>query len=182
MEVKSANVALQLNRAASGIDHANGDSNNKGAMTKGSAVQKTGDVQPEEESVKIYISAAGMRISKTMEQMTAKEADIVTETEVEDMRKMMEGLSSQVINGHFSMTDRLQFKNEIKRLTNELDRLNGDGISFSKADNIQLSRQIQDLTRSINKAAVYHNSAKAFFVVNNQQTTGNNKAVLDIAL
>ena len=103
-------------------------------------------------------------------------------TEIEEMMKKMEGLSSQVINGNFSMTDRLNFQREIKELTLELSRAGGNGISFTKNDNVQLSQKMNDLTRMINEAAVYHRSASAVFMVKNRQTAGMQRTFLDIAI
>ena len=98
------------------------------------------------------------------------------------MMKKMDGLSSQVINGNFSMSDRLNFRQEIKKLTSEISRAGGNGISFTKNDNVQLSQKISDLTRMINDAAVYHRNASAVFMVKNRQTTGTQRTILDIAI
>lgn len=182
MEVKSANVTLQLNRAATAVDNSGSEENNKRQPRKVVAVMPEENPGQEEESVKISISAAGMRKSKNMEALSNRENELMTESEIDDMMKKMEGLSSQVINGHFSMADRLSFQTEIKKLTMELNRLNGEGISFSKADNVQLSQQINELTRTINEAAVYHRSAKALFVVKNQPAAGVARTKLDIAI
>ena len=137
--------------------------------------------EQEEESVKVSISAAGMRESLKLEKQAAKE-EMASATEIEEMMKKMEGLSSQVINGNFSMTDRLNFQREIKELTLELSRAGGNGISFTKNDNVQLSQKMNDLTRMINEAAVYHRSASAVFMVKNRQTTGMQRTFLDIAI
>jgi len=109
-------------------------------------------------------------------------ADSSFMTEIEEMMKKMEGLSSQVINGNFSMTDRLNFQREIKELTLELSRAGGNGISFTKNDNVQLSQKMNDLTRMINEAAVYHRNASAVFMVKNRQTAGMQRTFLDIAI
>lgn len=176
MEVKSANASL-LNRATTGVENNGSDSESRQQMMKVNAEIAEEQAGQEEESVKISISAAGMRKSKSME------GEMMTESDIEDMTKQIEGLSSQVINGHFSMTDRLSFQLEIKQLSMELQRLNGDGISFSKADNVQLSQRIKDLTRTINEAAVYHRSAKAMFMVKNQPSAGKTtRTRLDIAI
>ena len=137
--------------------------------------------EQEDESVKVSISAAGMRESLKLEKQAAKE-EMASATEIEEMMKKMEGLSSQVINGNFSMTDRLNFQREIKELTLELSRAGGNGISFTKNDNVQLSQKMNDLTRMINEAAVYHRSASAVFMVKNRQTTGMQRTFLDIAI
>lgn len=183
MEVKSAGVTLQLNTAAIAVDNMGSDGNQR---------QQTGKVEPaeiekkqeqEEETVKVSISAAGMRQSLRLEQLAAQqEGELATASEIEEMMKKMDGLSSQVINGNFSMQDRLNFQSEIKKLTNELNRLNGEGISFTKYDNNQLSQKINDLTRTINEAAVYHRSATALFMVKNQQKAGIARTRLDIAI
>lgn len=182
MEVKSARTAVQLNVAATAVDNSGSEENSKKQLKATSIGSETEVNETEEESVKIFISADGLRKSKNYEEKTAKDGELVSEAEVEEMMKKMEGLSSQIINGHFSMTDRLNFQTEIRKLTTELNRLNGDGISFSKADNIQLSQRISDLTRNISEAAVYHRSAKALFMVKNQSAPSNNRTRLDIAI
>ena len=182
MEVKSARTAVQLHVAATAVDNSGSEEGSKQQLKAVSLIEEADASEAEEESVKIFISADGLRRSKSYEEMTAKDGENVSEAEVEEMMKKMEGLSSQIINGHFSMTDRLNFQTEIRKLTTELNRLNGDGISFSKADNIQLSQRISDLTRSISEAAVYHRSAKALFMVKNQNVTSNSRTRLDIAI
>ena len=180
MEVKSASTALQLNSAASAVENGSSGGNNRQHTRKIEAVLLEEKPEQEEESVKISISAAGMRESLKLEKQAAKE-EMASATEIEEMMKKMEGLSSQVINGNFSMTDRLNFQREIKELTLELSRAGGNGISFTKNDNVQLSQKMNDLTRMINEAAVYHRSASAVFMVKNRQTTGMQRTFLDIA-
>ena len=174
MEVKSASTALQLNSAASAVENGSSGGNNRQHTRKIEAVLLEEKPEQEEESVKVSISAAGMRESLKLEKQAAKE-EMASATE-------MEGLSSQVINGNFSMTDRLNFQREIKELTLELSRAGGNGISFTKNDNVQLSQKMNDLTRMINEAAVYHRSASAVFMVKNRQTTGMQRTFLDIAI
>lgn len=183
MEVKNAGVTLQLNTAAIAVDNMGSDGNQRHKAGKAEAVEVEKKTEQEEESVKVSISAAGMRKSLRLEQIAAQqEKELATASEIDEMMKKMDGLSSQIINGNFSMQDRLNFQNEIKKLTNEIDRLNGDGISFTKYDNVQLSQKINDLTRTINEAAVYHRSATALFMVKNQQKAGTSRARLDIAI
>ena len=181
MEVKSASSTLQLNSAAAAVDNGGSNGSNRQHTRKIEAVLQEEKTEQEEESVKVSISAAGLRESLRLEKQAAKE-EMATASEIDEMMKKMDGLSSQVINGNFSMTDRLNFQREIKELTQELSRANGDGISFTKNDNVQLSQKISDLTRMINDAAVYHRSASAVFMVKNQQTTGTQRTVLDIAI
>lgn len=183
MEVKSAGVTLQLNSAAIAVDNMGSDGNQRQQAGKTEAVNVEKKQEQMEESVKVSISAAGMRKSLRLEQLTAQqESELATASEMEEMIKKMDGLSSQVINGNFSMQDRLSFQSEIRKLTNELNRMNGEGISFTKYDNAQLSQKINDLTRMINEAAVYHRSATAWFMVKNQQKAGITRARLDIAI
>lgn len=181
MEVKSASTALQLNSAASAVENGSSGGNNRQHTRKIEAVLLEEKPEQEEESVKVSISAAGMRESLKLEKQVVKE-EMASATEIEEMMKKMEGLSSQVINGNFSMTDRLNFQREIKELTLELSRAGGNGISFTKNDNVQLSQKMNDLTRMINEAAVYHRSASAVFMVKNRQTTGMQRTFLDIAI
>lgn len=172
MEIKSA--TLQLNRAATAVD--NSGSENKEREQTGKVVATVADntVDNDDESVKISISQAGLRKSMN--------TDSSAETEMDSLLKKIDGLSSQLINGHFSIADRMRFQREIARLTGECEKLNGNGISFSKTDNVLLSQEISDLTRTINEAAVYHRSAKALFVVNNQPNKAITRTTLDIAL
>lgn len=183
MEVKSAGVTLQLNAAALAVENMGPDGNQRQKTGKAETAEIEKKPEQGEESVKVSISAAGMRKSLRLEQLTAgQEAELATASEIDDMVKKMDGLSSQIINGNFSMQDRLKFQGEIKELLNELNRLNGDGISFTKYDNIQLSQRINDLTRTINEAAVYRRSATALFMVKNQQKAGIKRTRLDIAI
>lgn len=183
MEVKNAGVTLQLNTAAIAVDNMGADGNQRQQTGKVETQETEKKTEQDEESVKVSISAAGLRKSLRLEQLAAQqESELATASEIEDMMKKMDGLSSQVINGNFSIQDRLNFQGEIKRLTNELNRLNGEGISFTKYDNTQLSQKINDLTRTINEAAVYHRTATALFMVKNQQKAGIQRTRLDIAI
>lgn len=183
MEVKSTGVTLQLNSAPIAIDNMGSDENQREQAKKVEAAETEKKPEQADESVKVSISAAGMRKSLRLEQLAAQqENELATESEIEEMMKKMDGLSSQVINGNFSIQDRLNFQSEIKMLNNELNRMNGDGISFTKYDNDQLSQKINDLTRTINDAAVYHRSATALFMVKNQQKAGIVRTRLDIAI
>ena len=87
-----------------------------------------------------------------------------------------------MINGHFSISDRLNFNVEIDKLTNELNRLSGDLSTVTKNDCGQLSQRISDLTRIISDAAVYRNSARTVFMVNSKQPVQNKNTRLDIVL
>lgn len=116
MEVRNANIVL-TNRAAAAID--NSGSNGKGqqhAMKVNSAVPEENQ-ELDDESVMISISAAGLKRSMQLEKQAEKEEDDAEsdeesfngETELEDMMKKMEGLSSQVINGHFFDFGQIEF-------------------------------------------------------------------------
>ena len=94
----------------------------------------------------------------------------------------MEGLSSQVINGNFSISDRLSFNSEIHKLSIELEKLNGSGVTVTMDHCTRLSRKISDLTRVISDAAVYRNSARTVFMVNSKQPAAAMHTQLDIAL
>ncbi len=184
MEVKGAGVTLQLNAAAIAVDNSGADGNRKEQSKKVERVTVGKKAEHTEDSVQVSISAAGMRQSIRSEQLAAQqeEDELASASELEEMMKKMDGLSSQIINGNFSIQDRLNFQGEIKNLTNELNRINGDGISFTKFDNAQLSQKINELTRIINDAAVYHRSATAMFMVKNQQKAGIARTRLDIAI
>lgn len=179
MEVKSANVTLQLNHAASAVDNSGSDRNNK-QLDKQSVSVDNKQISDEEESVKVFISAAGRRKSETVENT---EQDFMSEAEMEEMMKKVEGLSSQVVNGHFSIASKMEFQAEIQKLSEEIKRMNGEGISFSKTDNLQISKRISDLTNKMNEAALYHRSASAYFIVRNQKMPSRSfRNSLDIAI
>lgn len=189
MEVRSANIAL-TNRAAAAIDNSGSNGKEQKHAMKVSGAVSEESQELDEQSVMISISAAGLRRSLMLEKQTEKEEDwdendeesFSGEAEIEDMMKKMEGLSSQVINGHFSISDRLNFNVEIDKLTNELNRLSGDLSTVTKNDCGQLSQRISDLTRIISDAAVYRNSARTVFMVNSKQPVQNKNTRLDIVL
>lgn len=178
IEVKNT---LQLNSAATAVDNGGSSGTNRQNTKKVETVAAEEKPQPEEESVKVSISAAGLRESLKLERQAAKE-ELASASEIDEMMKQMDGLSSQVINGSFSMSDRLNFQQEIRELTVELSHAGGNGISFTKNDNAQLSQKISDLTRMINEAAVYHRNASTVFMVKNRQNTGGQKAFVDIVI
>lgn len=189
MEVRNANIAL-TNRAAAAID--NSGSNGKEqhqAMKVNNAVSEEKQ-EHDDQSVMLSISAAGLKRSLMLEKQAEKggskeedsEESFSGEAEIENMVKKMEGLSSQVINGHFTTSDRLNFNGEIDKLTTELGRLSGDKTMINVNDCSQLAQRISDLTRVINDAAVYRNSARSVFMVNSKQPVKPMNTRLDIML
>lgn len=187
MEVRGTNMTL-TNRAAAAIDNSGSNGREQQhAMKVGSAVPEENQ-ELDEQSVMISISAAGLRRSLLLEKQAEKEENRDGEenfsgkAEVEDMMKKMEGLSSQVINGHFSIPDRLSFNVEIEKLTDELNRLNGNIMAATKNDCVQLAQRISDLTRTISESAVYRNSARTVFMVNSKQPVQTRNTRVDIAL
>lgn len=189
MEVRSANIAL-TNRAAAAIDNSGSNGKEQQHAMKVSSAVSEENQELEEQSVMISISAAGLKRSLQLEKQAAKETDeedrdeegFTGEAEIEDMMKKMEGLSSQVINGHFSISDRLNFNNEIEKLTNELNHLNGGNAIVTKNSCVQLAQKISDLTRSVSDAAVYRNSARTVFMVNSKQPAKPMNTRVDIVL
>ena len=184
MEVRSANIAL-TNRAAVAIDNSGSNGKEQQHAMKVSNAVPEENQELDDESVMLSISAAGLKRSLQLEKQTEKEAAEETFTgvaELEDMMKKMEGLSSQVINGHFSISDRLNFNTEIEKLTNELNRLSGGNLAVTKNGCIQLSQKISALTRSISEAAVYRNSARTIFMVNSKQPAKPTNTRVDIML
>lgn len=185
MEVRSANTAL-TNRAAVAIDNSGSNGKEQQHAMKVSNAVPEENQELDDESVMLSISAAGLKRSLQLEKQTEKE--IISEetftgaAELEDMMKKMEGLSSQVINGHFSISDRLNFNSEIEKLTNEINRLNGENTVVTKNNCMQLSQRISDLTRNISAAAVYRNSARTIFMVNSRQPAKPTNTRLDITL
>lgn len=189
MEVRSANIAL-TNRAAAAIDNSGSDGREQQHAMKVNSAAPDENQELDDQSVMLSISAAGLRRSLLLERQAEKEESgdndeeeaFSGEAEIEDMLKKMEGLSSQVINGHFSISDRLNFNSEIDKLTNEIGRLSGGGAAATKESCTQLSQRISDLTRIINNAAVYRNSARSVFMVNSKQPAKPVNTRLDIVL
>jgi len=189
MEVRSANIAL-TNRAAAAIDNSSSDGREQQHAMKVSSAALEENQELDEQSVMVSISAAGLKRSLQLEKQSEKETDekesgeedFTGEAELEDMMKKMEGLSSQVINGHFSISDRLNFNTEIEKLTNELRQLSDGNTTLTKSNCMQLAQKISDLTRSVSDAAVYRNSARTVFMVNSKQPVKPMNTRLDITL
>lgn len=188
MEVRSANIAL-TNRAAAAIDNSGSNSREQQQALKVASVVSDENQELDDQSVMLSISAAGLKRSLLLERQAEKEESedsgeeaFSGEAEIEDMLKKMEGLSSQVINGNFSITDRLNFNSEIEKLTTELGRLSGGSALVTKENCNQISQRISDLTRTISNAAVYRNSARSIFMVNSRQPVKPMNTRLDIVL
>lgn len=184
MQVRSTSTAL-LNRAASAIENSYSDAQEKQEALRGNNGVFEENAENEEQSVMLSISAAGRKRSELLASQAENEGDeneFSGEVELEGMLKKMEGLSSQIINGYFSISDRLNFNNEIQRLNTELNRLNGDAASVTQEDCSQLSKKISDLTKIISDAAVYRQSARNVFMVNSKQPTKVVRTQLDIAI
>lgn len=189
MEVRNANIAL-TNRAAAAIDNSGSNGRGQQHTMKVSRAVSEENQELEDQSVMVSISAAGLKRSLQLEKQAEKDTDeeetgeegFTGEAEIEDMMKKMEGLSSQVINGHFSIADRLNFHTEIEKLTNELNRLNDGSIAVTKNGCTLLAQRILELTRSVSDAAVYRNSARTVFMVNSKQNTQPMNTRLDIVL
>ena len=179
MEVKSANSSLRMNRAAASVDNSGSDQKERHPVSGVEAKSGAGNSEGAQQSVMLSISAAGLRRSLLLERQVQKNSQ---EAELEEMMKKMEGLSSQVINGHFSITDRLNFNHEISNLTAQLNKMRDNGEAVTKEECGLLSQKISDLTKIINDAAVYRKNASTVFVVNSKPKTKYEKATLDIAL
>lgn len=185
MEVKSRTTALELNRAAAGVENSGSRGQGRQQSGNGSAAAIGENPELEEQSVMVSISAAGLKRSLSLEKQAdnaGEDAQFSEGEALEEMMKKIEGLSSQVINGYFSASDRLNFNNEIKRLTSELNRLNSGEAIVTVSDYSQLSKKINDLTKIISDSAVYHKSASAAFMVNKKSTNDITRTQLDIAI
>lgn len=181
MEVRNTNAAI-LNKAATAIENSYTDEREKQEAKRKAASALGENAESEEQSVMLSISAAGMKQSKLLAHNEGEENEFSGEEELESMIKQMEGLSSQIINGYFSISDRLNFNTEIQKLTTELNRLNGAADAVTKEDCAQLSRKISDLTKIISDAAVYRQSARNMFMVNSKQPAKAVRTQLDIAI
>ena len=148
MEVKSANHSLQRNRATTRVENFGSREQNRQQLIKGKTADSEERTDCEEKSVMLSISAAGLRRSMLLERQNAqKEKAFSHEKTLEEMAKKMEGLSSQVINGQFSVSDRLNFYHEIKSLTEELSSLSNKEASATQSDCSHLSQKISNFTK-----------------------------------
>lgn len=185
MEVRSAKFFL-LNRAAAAVDSYGSDGKERQYSQKENNAAAEDKKEVDEQPVMLSISAAGLRRSLLLERQAAKEESSEEsdsgEKELEKMAKQMEGLSSQVINGHFSISDRLNFNTEISVLSNEITRLRESGDAVMKNDCALLSGRISDLIRIVNDAAVYRDRARAFFEVDSEQSAGVMSRKVNIAI
>lgn len=185
MEVRSAKFAL-LNRAAAAIDSYGSDGKEQQHSQKDNNAATQDKKEVDDQSVMLSLSAAGLRRSLLLERQAAKEIHgeevFSGEKELEKMTKQMEGLSSQVINGQFSISDRLNFNTEISMLANEINRFKESSSEVTRDDCTLLSKRISDLTRIVNDAAVYRNSSRAVFVVDARQPAKAMHKKVDIAI
>ncbi len=184
MEVRSANNAL-LNRAAIAIENSGSGDGAKQQARKVNYAAAEENTEFDDQSVLLSISEAGLKKSLSDKQEVKDDGKcriFSSEAEIEEMTKKMEGLSSQVINGNFSISDRLSFNSEIHKLSIELEKLNGSGVTVTMDHCTRLSRKISDLTRVISDAAVYRNCARTVFMVNSKQPAAAMHTQLDIAL
>lgn len=180
MEVRNANVLL--NRVTTAIENSYADEHEKQEAKRRRASGADESAESEEQSVKLSISAAGMKRSRLLTHSDEGEDEFSGRAELESMIRQMDGLSSQIINGYFSISDRLNFNTEIQKLTTELNRLNGDADTVTKEDCIRLSGKISDLTKIVSDAAVYRQSARNMFMVNSKQPARVMQTRLDIAI
>lgn len=183
MEVKSANHSLQRNRATTRVEYYGSKEQNRQQIVKKNAVKTKSHSDSEAESVMLSISAAGLRRSMLLSRQDAHAKDAFSqEKTLGEMAKKMEGLSSQIINGHFSLSDRLNFHKEIEKLTEELSRLNDEKANVTQGDCSQLSQRISNFTKIVSEAALYHENAKNIFMESSKVQIGNIKAKFDIAI
>ena len=177
-------VTLQLNKAATAVEHSSPDGRNGQAYERRTLQQEKKEekeLSAEEKLVNLSISLEGLQKMKQQEVFTNKE-EAATEEELEKMKKRMEGLSSQVINGNFTMADRIRFQTEIKFLSDELVRINNGGVSFTKADNNEISNRVEALSKEISDSAVCHRTISSYYMMNKQQKNYASKSTLNIAI
>lgn len=183
MEVKSANHSLQRNRATTKVEQYGSREQNRQQLAKRRTAETKAQNDCELESVMLSISAAGLRRSRLLDRQDTQGKDAFSQEKyLDEMVKKMEGLSSQVINGQFSLSDRLNFHKEMKSLTEELDRLNDEEANITQSDCRNLSQRISNFTKIVSEAALYRKSAKNIFVESSKLQLGNIKTNFDIAI
>lgn len=172
MDYMNTNVSLQLNKAAAKIEHSSPDGRNSQAYERRVLHQEKEEekkeLTAEEKLVSLSISLEGlqrMQIKENFEEVVEE----ASEDEVEYMKKRMEGLSSQAVNGGFTMADRIRFQTEIKFLSDEVIRINNGAISFTKADNAEISKRIDELAKEMNELSRRRRPSSSFAIIANQQ-------------
>lgn len=182
MEVKSANHSLQRNRATTKVEQYGSREQNRQQLAKRKTAETKTQNNCELESVMLSISAAGLRRSRLLDRQDAQGKDAFSQENLDEMAKKMDGLSSQVINGQFSLSDRLNFHKEIESLTEELDRLNDEKANVTQSDCHNLSQRISNFTKIVSEAALYRKNAKNIFAESSKLQLGNIKTNFDIAI
>ena len=185
MDYMNTGVTLQLNKAATAVEQSFADGRNGQTYERKTLQQEKKEedkeLSAEQKLVNLSISLEGLQKMKQQEVLVNRE-EMVTEEELESMKKRMEGLSSQVINGNFTMADRIRFQTEIKFLSDELVRVNNGGVSFTKSDNSEISTRIEELSKEIMNSAVCHRPVSAYYMMSKQQKSYSSKSAFNIAI
>ena len=183
MEVKSASHSLQRNRSTTRVERYGSKEQSSQQFVKGKTAEVEKQTSCEEESVMLSISAAGLRRSMLLDKQEGQKKESFShEKTLDEMAKKMKGLSSQVINGQFSVSDRLNFYQEIKNLTEELSTLSDKGTSVTQKECTSLSQKISNFTKIINDAALYRKNATSIFVESTKLQISNIKTNFDVAI
>lgn len=178
MEVKSANHSLQRNRATARVEHYGSREQNRQQLIRRNTAESESQKKSEEESVMLSISAAGLRRSMLLGRQYSQMKDVISQEKIlGEMAKKMEGLSSQIINGQFSLSDRLNFHKEIESLTEELGRLRDEEAGVTQSDCSHLSQKISNFTKIVSEAAMYRKNAKNIFMESSNMQISN---IIDI--
>jgi hypothetical protein len=178
MEVRIAKLSMLLDRIVEDNEGSGGEGHEGQRYTgDNNADTKDKDSKGDEEnSALLSISAAGIRQSLLVEKDDTKE-----ENRLMSMSEQIKGLSTQVINGHFSITDRMNFGTEISILNEMLDNLE----KADEEDSEQMSRlsgKIDNLSRIISSAALYRKKDAIIFALTSPVDNDDKRERLNLAL
>lgn len=178
MEIRIVKLSMLLNRAVEGSAKTNTNSENNddqfmASLQDGQAKEESSRQEKKEadslgvasQNAMLSLSAKGIKHSSLMTWREAMEAEgIAMPDEAEEgivysqaqMTDRLQGLSSQVVNGELSATDKMNFDTELKALMALIDNADDSKCAM-------ISERIDDLSRIINDATVYRSNHIAVF-------------------
>jgi hypothetical protein len=182
MEVRIARVTTLLNKAVEGTSKSNNETKDNNFLSNwldDSKTDQNGRSDKKElssQDAMLSLSSKGAKHSSILFQSSETDSD-EEETDItkfDEMTKQLKGLSTQVVNGHFSATDKMNFDTELKLLSALLK--NADNESKCEI----LSERINNLSRIVNSAAVYNDMDLAVFKLIDPDYESDNNFYLEL--
>jgi hypothetical protein len=185
MEVRIARVTTLLNKAVEGTNKSSNKTKDNNFLSNwlddGKTDQngKSDKKELSSQDAMMLLSSKGAKHSGVLFQSSdnnytdidAEEAGL---TKFDEMTKQLKGLSTQVVNGQFSATDKMNFDTELTLLSALLK--NADNESKCEI----LSERINNLSRIVNSAAVYSDMDLAVFKLIDPDYESDNNFYLEL--